>query len=175
MFWDSGIPREALQLVCCEDGEPIETLSGHPDVDTIIFTGGTHTALKMLDKRSDAELSAETGGKNATIVTALADRDQAVEHVIHSAFSHSEQKCSATSLLVLEREVYDDETFRRQLLDAIQTLKVCSVWNFSNKMGPLIREPMADFRKGLETLEDDGSWALPPKCDEKIQNFGIRQ
>jgi len=165
-FWDAGIPREALQLVCCEDGEPIQTLSGHPDVDTIIFTGGTHTALKMLEKRPDAELSAETGGKNATIVTALADRDQAVEHVIHSAFSHSGQKCSATSLLVLEREVYDDETFRRQLLDAIQTLKVGSVWNFSNKMGPLIREPMADFRKGLETLEDDESWALPPKCDE---------
>ena len=165
-FWDAGIPREALQLVCCEDGEPIQTLSGHPDVDTIIFTGGTHTALKMLEKRPDAELSAETGGKNATIVTALADRDQAVEHVLHSAFSHSGQKCSATSLLVLEREVYDDETFRRQLLDAIQTLKVGSVWNFSNKMGPLIREPMADFRKGLETLEDDESWALPPKCDE---------
>jgi RHH-type proline utilization regulon transcriptional repressor/proline dehydrogenase/delta 1-pyrroline-5-carboxylate dehydrogenase len=165
-FWDAGIPREALQLVCCEDGEPIQTLSGHPDVDTIIFTGGTHTALNMLKKRPDAELSAETGGKNATIVTALADRDQAVEHVLHSAFSHSGQKCSATSLLVLEREVYDDETFRRQLLDAIQTLKVGSVWNFSNKMGPLIREPMADFRKGLETLEDDESWALPPKCDE---------
>ena len=165
-FWDAGIPREALQLVCCEDGEPIQTLSGHPDVDTIIFTGGTHTALKMLEKRPDTELSAETGGKNATIVTALADRDQAVEHVLHSAFSHSGQKCSATSLLVLEREVYDDETFRRQLLDAIQTLKVGSVWNFSNKMGPLIREPMTAFRKGLETLEDDESWALPPKCDE---------
>ena len=26
-FWDAGIPREALQLVCCEDGEPIQTLS----------------------------------------------------------------------------------------------------------------------------------------------------
>jgi len=165
-FWDSGIPREALQLVSCEDGEPIQTLSGHPDVDAIIFTGGTQTALKLLEKRPDAELSAETGGKNATIVTTMADRDQAIEHVLHSAFSHSGQKCSATSLLVLEREVYEDPTFRKQLLDAIQTLKVGSVWNFSNKMGPLIREPMADFRKGLETLEDDESWALPPKCDE---------
>ena len=37
-FWDAGIPREALQLVCCENGEPIQTLSGHPDVDAIIFT-----------------------------------------------------------------------------------------------------------------------------------------
>ena len=80
-FWEAGIPREALQLVCCEDGEPIQTLSGHPDVDAIIFTGGTQTALKLLEKRPDAELSAETGGKNATIVTAMADRDQTIEHV----------------------------------------------------------------------------------------------
>ena len=165
-FWDAGIPREALQLVCCEDGEPIQTLSGHPDVDAIIFTGGTQTALKLLEKRPDAELSAETGGKNATIVTAMADRDQTIEHVLHSAFSHSGQKCSATSLLVLEREVYEDETFRKQLLDAIETLKVGSVWNFSNKMGPLIRQPLADLRKGLETLDTGESWALAPKSDE---------
>ena len=165
-FWDAGIPREALQLVTCEDGEPIQTLSGHPDVDAIIFTGGTQTALKLLENRPDAELSAETGGKNATIVTAMADRDQTIEHVLHSAFSHSGQKCSATSLLVLEAEVYEDETFRKQLLDAIQTLKVGSVWNFSNKMGPLIREPLADLQTGLETLEPGESWALQAKCDD---------
>jgi RHH-type proline utilization regulon transcriptional repressor/proline dehydrogenase/delta 1-pyrroline-5-carboxylate dehydrogenase len=66
----------------------------------------------------------------------------------------------------LEREVYEDETFRKQLLDAIETLKVGSVWNFSNKMGPLIRQPLADLRKGLETLDTGESWALAPKSDE---------
>ena len=50
--------------------------------------------------------------ENATIVTALSDRDQAIKNVLHSAFSHSGQKCSATSLLVLESEVYHDARFR---------------------------------------------------------------
>ena len=163
-FWDAGIPQEALQLVTCEDGETVRSLSGHPDVDAIIFTGGTRTALKLLETRPDVELSAETGGKNATIVTAMADRDQAVGHVLHSAFSHSGQKCSATSLLVLEKEVYHDATFKKQLLDAIRTLKVGSVWDFSNKLGPLIRKPLENLRMGLETLEPGESWALPPKC-----------
>ncbi len=176
-FWDAGIPPEVLQLVTCEDGEPVMALSGHPDVDAIIFTGGTQTALKLLESRPDVELSAETGGKNATIVTAMADRDQAVEHILHSAFSHSGQKCSATSLLVLEKEVYHDATFRKQLLDAIQTLKIGSVWNFANKLGPLIREPLEHFCKGLETLEAGESWALPPKCDEhnpKLWNPSVK-
>ena len=74
-------------------------------------------------------LLAETGGKNATIVTALADREQAIKHVLHSAFSHSGQKCSATSLLILEEEVYDDPEFRRALCDAVRSLQVGSAWD----------------------------------------------
>jgi acyl-CoA reductase-like NAD-dependent aldehyde dehydrogenase len=83
-------------------------------VDFIILTGGTETGLRILKERPDAFLAAETGGKNATIVTALSDREQAIGNVITSAFSNSGQKCSATSLLILEREVYDDPKFRRQ-------------------------------------------------------------
>ncbi len=165
-FWDAGIPRDALQVITCEDGKPIETLSAHPDVNAVIFTGGTKTALKLLENRPDVALSAETGGKNATIVTAMADRDQAVEHVLHSVFSYSGQKCSATSLLILESEVYEDTIFRKQLLDAIKTLQVGSVWDFSNKMGPLIREPMENLKRGLENLDDGESWALKSKCDK---------
>ena len=55
----------------------------------------------MLSDKPTLHLFAETGGKDATIVTALSDRDQAIKHVLHSAFSHAGQKCSATSLLLL--------------------------------------------------------------------------
>ena len=84
----------------------------HDAVDTVILTGGTETALRMLAAKPSMHLMAETGGKNATIVTSLADRDLAIKNVLHSAFSHSGQKCSATSLLILEGEVYHDEKFR---------------------------------------------------------------
>ena len=67
----------------------------------------------MLAAKPTMHLLAETGGKNATIVTALADRDLAIKNVLHSAFSHSGQKCSATSLLILESEVYHDPQISR--------------------------------------------------------------
>ena len=107
----------------------------------MILTGGTETALTMLRDNPRLHLFAETGGKNATIVTALSDRDQAIKHVLHSAFSHAGQKCSATSLLLLEAEVYDDPEFRRALCDAVQSLAVGSAWELETKMGPLIRPP----------------------------------
>ncbi len=36
------------------------------------------------------------------IITALSDHDLAIKDLIHSAFGHSGQKCSAASLAILE-------------------------------------------------------------------------
>ena len=125
----------------CDGGRVGSRLVTHSDVDFVILTGGTETGLAMLIEKPAMLLSAETGGKNATIITAMADRDQAIKNVIHSAFGNGGQKCSATSLLILEKEIYDDENFKRQLADAAQSFKTGSCWDFANKMGPLIRPP----------------------------------
>ena len=60
------------------------------------------------------DLIAETGGKNTIVVTGLSDRDLAIKDIIHSAFGHAGQKCSACSLVILEAEVYDDKGFEPQ-------------------------------------------------------------
>jgi RHH-type proline utilization regulon transcriptional repressor/proline dehydrogenase/delta 1-pyrroline-5-carboxylate dehydrogenase len=106
---------------------------------------------------------AETGGKDATIVTALADRDQAIKHVLHSAFSHSGQKCSATSLLILEAEVYDDPAFKAALCDAVESLPVGPAWERRTRVGPLIRPPRGVLDRGLKELEPGEHWAVIPK------------
>jgi RHH-type proline utilization regulon transcriptional repressor/proline dehydrogenase/delta 1-pyrroline-5-carboxylate dehydrogenase len=117
----------------------------------------------MLKQRPDCPLFAETGGKNATIVTALADRDQAIKNILQSAFSHSGQKCSATSLLLLEEEVYEDQSFRDSLCDAVASLPVGSAWDLRTKVGPLIRPPRGELERGLKELEPGESWALLPE------------
>ncbi|MFZ0242434.1 MAG: bifunctional proline dehydrogenase/L-glutamate gamma-semialdehyde dehydrogenase [Desulfobacterales bacterium] len=162
-FWQAGVSRRSLQFLPCSGGSTGVELISHPDVDFVILTGGTQTGLDMLAARPDLYLSAETGGKNATIVTAMSDRDQAIKNVLHSAFSNCGQKCSATSLLILEKEVYLDPNFKRQLVDAAASLPVGSAWDFQNKMGPLIRPPTGALKRGLESLEPGESWALKPR------------
>ena len=95
--------------------------------------------------------------------SALADREQAIKHVIHSAFSHSGQKCSATSLLLLEAEIYDDPGFKRMFCDAVESLPVGSAAELSTRVGPLIRPPAGVLERGLTLLEDGESWAVQPK------------
>lgn len=162
-FWKAGIPRDALQMIPCDDEVAEAGLVTNTSVDTVVLTGGTATAQRMLSVRPGLHLLAETGGKNATIVTAMADRDQAIKHVIHSAFGHSGQKCSATSLLLLEQEVFDDSQFRDALADAVESLQVGSAWELSTKMGPLISAPGQALNRGIKTLEDDESWLVVPE------------
>lgn len=162
-FWRAGVPTGALQFLPCPGSGAGARLVAHPEVDAVILTGGTDTALRMLKARPGLRLFAETGGKNATIVTALSDRELAIKHVVHSAFSHSGQKCSATSLLLLEAEVYDDPAFKRMLCDAVKSLPVGSAWDLPTRIGPLIRPPSGDLETALKTLEPGESWALLPR------------
>ncbi|MCC6623158.1 MAG: proline dehydrogenase family protein [Deltaproteobacteria bacterium] len=163
--WDAGVPRTHLQLLPCRN-EPVGSLLvTHPGVDFVILTGATATARRFLDLRPDLHLIAETGGKNALIVTEMADHDLAIKHALHAAFSHAGQKCSATSLLVLEAALYDDEAFRIRLRDAVLSLPVGSAWELGNKVTPLIRPPRGDLAWALATLEPGEEWLVPPTCD----------
>ncbi len=137
----------------------------------MIFTGGTATAFHLLGLKPSMRLFAETGGKNAMIVTAMADRDLAIKHVVQSAFGHGGQKCSATSLLILEGEIYDDEGFRRLLCDAVESLAVGSAWNPATKVGPLIRPPAPKLRAALKELEPGESWGVMPRQLEDNPNL----
>ncbi|MEX2315820.1 MAG: proline dehydrogenase family protein [Pirellulales bacterium] len=162
-LWRAGVPKTALQFAPASGGTVGQRLVTHDDVDAVILTGGTETAARMLSAKPTIHLLAETGGKNATIVTALSDRDQAIKNVLHSAFSHSGQKCSATSLLILESEVYHDPRFREQFRDAVESLQVGSAWELSTKIGPLIRPPSGALETSLKELEPGEEWAVMPR------------
>jgi RHH-type proline utilization regulon transcriptional repressor/proline dehydrogenase/delta 1-pyrroline-5-carboxylate dehydrogenase len=162
-FWRAGVPRTALEFAPCSGATVGRELVSHHAVDAVILTGGTETALDMLKHKPTMRLLAETGGKNATIVTALSDRDLAIKNVLHSAFTHSGQKCSATSLLILEEEVYHDARFRLALVDAVESLAVGSAWDLATKIGPLIRPPRGVLERGLKELEPGESWAVRPR------------
>jgi RHH-type proline utilization regulon transcriptional repressor/proline dehydrogenase/delta 1-pyrroline-5-carboxylate dehydrogenase len=162
-FWRAGVPRTVLQFAPCSGGTVGQRLVSHDDVNAVILTGGTSTAVQMLSNKPTMNLLAETGGKNATVITALSDRDQAIKNVLHSAFSHSGQKCSATSLLVLESEVYHDARFRATLCDAVESLRVGSAWDLQTKVGPLIRPPSGVLETGLKELEPGEEWAVMPR------------
>ena len=163
-FWDAGVPKDALQFIPSFNSAVAMELTKSKSLEMIVFTGGTNTALSIINSNPLVKIAAETGGKNFTIVTKFADKDQAIKNVIHSAFSNSGQKCSATSVLALEKEIYEDEKFLHTLTDAVRSLTVDVAWNFKTKVNPLIRKPLPDLEYALTQLESHERWLVKPQC-----------
>jgi RHH-type proline utilization regulon transcriptional repressor/proline dehydrogenase/delta 1-pyrroline-5-carboxylate dehydrogenase len=162
-LWAAGIPREVVQFLPCPDDEIGRGLVTDPRVGGVILTGSLQTARLFLGWRPDLTLFAETSGKNAIVVTALADRDQAIRDLVRSAFGHNGQKCSAASLAICEAEVYDDPDFRRQLRDAAASLAVGSAWELTSRITPLTQPPGAALQRALTRLDEGEEWLLEPK------------
>jgi len=164
ILWEAGIPKTALQLVFCED-EVASLLVEDRRVNSVILTGATDTARLFQHLCPGLRLHAETGGKNALIVTAMSDRDLAIKDIVLSAFGHAGQKCSAASLLILEAEVYDDAAFMETLKDAVQSLPVGKAWDLRNVVTPLIHPPSGALKRAIESLEPGETWLVEPHLD----------
>ena len=170
---DAGVPADVLQLVRPTEGGVGRALVSHPDVDRVILTGASETAMLFKSFRADLPIAAETSGKNALVITPSADRDLAVADLVASAFGHAGQKCSAASLGILVGSVADSRRFRDQLIDAASSLIVG--WPASGpqgadrtqehaaSMGPLTIEPEDKLLRALTTLEPGEEWLLEPQ------------
>ncbi|MFK7770086.1 MAG: proline dehydrogenase family protein [Mariniblastus sp.] len=176
-LWEAGVPKDALQFTPTVDGETGKALVSDQRVASVILTGSIFTAQLFQSWRPSLQLYAETSGKNALIITAAADMDLAVKDLVRGAFGHAGQKCSATSLGLVEKEVYDSPKFIQQLKDAAESLTIGGSWNASALVTPVIRQPDKYLEQGLTQLDEGETWLIEPKMIDNNPNHwspGIR-
>src|SRR5439155_2867838 len=130
IFQEIGVPPGVVNFLPGVGEEIGPTLVDHPDVALIAFTGSRGVGLSINRQAAETppgqdhvkRVIAEMGGKNAIIVDADADLDEAVKGVVESAFHYAGQKCSACSRAVVLDPIYDQ--FRDRLIEATRSLKV---------------------------------------------------
>jgi RHH-type proline utilization regulon transcriptional repressor/proline dehydrogenase/delta 1-pyrroline-5-carboxylate dehydrogenase len=113
-------------------------------VSFVVFTGSKDVGLAVNaaaaqhqpGQRQVKRVVAEMGGKNAVVVDADADLDQAVPAVVRSAFAYAGQKCSAASRLIVVEPVFDELT--RRLSGAVAELAIGHPRHMATDVGPLI-------------------------------------
>ncbi len=166
----AGVSRDVLQVVRVAENEAGQALVAHADVDTVILTGASDTARLFAGWRADRDpktggsrVYGETSGKNSLIITPAADLDLAVADLVKSAFGHAGQKCSAASLAILVGSVGSSERFRRQLVDAVRSLRVGWPGDIGATMGPVIEPPSGKLLRALTTLEEGETWLVEPR------------
>jgi 1-pyrroline-5-carboxylate dehydrogenase len=158
----AGIPAGAFQVITGPGKIIGEALSHHPDVGGITFTGSYEVGMNIYRTfAADTPKPAvcEMGGKNPTIVTATADLDEAAEGVMRAAFGFSGQKCSATSRVYVEREVYD--RFVDKLVEKTSAIKVGNPLEPDIYMGPVIDQSVVRrFEESVREVEESGGKVL---------------
>jgi RHH-type proline utilization regulon transcriptional repressor/proline dehydrogenase/delta 1-pyrroline-5-carboxylate dehydrogenase len=159
----AGVAEPALQVVLSPEGEVGRRLVTHPDVARVLLTGSIETAQLFAGWRPDLEVLAETSGKNALIITPSADVDLAVADLVRSAFGHAGQKCSAASLAILVGSAGTSDRLRRQLADAVTSLRVGWSDDLGTTMGPLVEPAAGKLLRALTELDEGEAWLVRPR------------
>ena len=132
-----------------------EFLTRHPQVDAITFTGETTTGAAIMKAASDGmrDVSFELGGKNAGIVFADCDFDEAVNGLFRSAFLNTGQVCLGTERVYVERPIF--ERFVQALKAKAEAVKYGRPDDPNANYGPLIsqehrRKVLSYYAKAVE-------------------------
>ena len=107
---EAGYPAGSVNLLLGGGPAVGPTLTTHPAVDLVSFTGGLETGRAIV--RSGAETVKRTlvelGGKNPQVVFADVDLATVVDVVLTGVFLHAGQVCSAGTRLVVEDSIADE-------------------------------------------------------------------
>lgn len=173
-----GAPSDVLHF-CPAPGETTgATLVRDPRVNVIAFTGSKAVGLNIVEaagitpeEQSHVKrVVCEMGGKNAIIVDASADLDEAVLGVRHSAFGFQGQKCSACSrCIVVDPEGPDGQRmklFLERLGESTKTLVLGAPDDPNTDVSPVIdAEAAANIRRAIESARSEGLTELVGEKD----------
>ena len=134
----AGLPPGVFNLVVGRGSQVGPGLIESTHVKAVSFTGsnavGTRLAAQCVERGIKYQL--EMGGKNPLVVLEDADLDKAVELTIAGAMLSAGQKCTATSRVIVHRDVARD--FLDRLAARAAALKVGDGMKPDTYMGPLV-------------------------------------
>jgi alpha-ketoglutaric semialdehyde dehydrogenase len=161
VFEDAGLPPGVFNMVLGPGSSVGGSLSTHPDVKIVSFTGSTEIGYKMYSEaaKTGKKVSLELGGKNAIIVMDDANLDLAVENILWSAFGTTGQRCTATSRLIVQKGI--KPKLVEALYERTKSLKLGDGLDESVDVGPVISASARDgIHEYVQIGQNEGAKAL---------------
>jgi alpha-ketoglutaric semialdehyde dehydrogenase len=137
---EAGVPPGVVNLIHGRGEEVGAELVRHRDVQLVSFTGSAAVGREIASVcgQNLKRVSLELGGKNAQVVMEDADLDLAAEGALWGAFGTTGQRCTATSRLIVHRQVAKRLT--DMLVERARLLKIGNGLDESIDVGPLINQ-----------------------------------
>jgi len=157
MIDEVGFPAGVFNMVNGDGVGVGSTLSSHPDIDMVSFTGSTRAGSLITKAAADTvkRVSLELGGKGANIIFADAD-EKAVTRGVRHCFQNTGQSCNAPTRMIVERSIYD-----QAVQTAAEAAKNTAVGLASEKgrhIGPAVSEMQYDkIQELIQVGIDEGA------------------
>ena len=111
----AGVPAGVVNFMTGSGAEVGDVVVDHPRTRYVAFTGSKEIGLRINERAAKHQegqiwikrVVAEMGGKDAIIVDADTNLDEAATGVVQSAFGFQGQKCSACSRAIIHADVYE--------------------------------------------------------------------
>lgn len=134
----AGIPEDVFQVLPGKGSVVGQRFVAHPLVRKVVFTGSTEVGKQIMAgcAAQVKRVTLELGGKNANLVFADADLEQAAATAPYGVFDNAGQDCCARSRILVERHVFD--RFMELLEPAVRGVVVGDPGDEKTEMGPLI-------------------------------------
>ncbi|MCE8037471.1 MULTISPECIES: CoA-acylating methylmalonate-semialdehyde dehydrogenase [unclassified Halomonas] len=148
---EAGVPAGVLNVV---HGGPdvANQICDHPDIKALSFIGSTNVGTHIYRRASEAgkRVQSMMGAKNHCVVMPDANRSQAINNLLGSAFGAAGQRCMANSVVVLVGEA---NQWLDDIVEGARNMKVGPGTQRDADLGPLV-SPAAKER--VERLIDAG-------------------
>lgn len=154
-FEQAGFPKGVINLITGRGSVIGQGLAEHPDVAAVTFTGSNSVGKQIGQTAAarGAKYQLEMGGKNPIIIANDANLDQAVAAVLSGGLKSTGQKCTCSSRVIVQSEVYNQ--FKDKLVAEVKKIKVGNGLNSDTWMGPCASEEQYNtvkyyIQKGIE-------------------------
>ena len=158
---EGGLPRGVLNIVHGYGHKVGAAITAHPQIPMISFTGGTKTGAEIAKVAAPMfkKLSLELGGKNANIIFADSNFENALKTTLHSSFANQGQICLCGSRIFVERPIY--EKFKNAFIEKAKALRVGNPANDSSKMGAIVsKQHMEKILSYIDLARHEGGTVL---------------
>jgi RHH-type proline utilization regulon transcriptional repressor/proline dehydrogenase/delta 1-pyrroline-5-carboxylate dehydrogenase len=159
---ESGVPKDLLQFLPAENGEVVQGLVTDARVKAIAEEGRLVLMPRGEGPNPEGRGAARLG-PNTVLISAAADRHQAVRDLVRSAFGQAGRSRAAVSVAIVEGEVCEDGWFLERLRDAAASLPVGTGWDLASVVTPLAGGPGCEAKRALSELDAGEAWLLKPE------------
>lgn len=154
---EAGFPKGVVNIVTGFGNDCGRTLTSHPLVSHIAFTGGPETARHVVRNSADnlAAISLELGGKSPVLVFDDADLESTCNAVIAGIFAATGQSCVAGSRLIVQRGIHD--ALVERLTTRARAIRIGDPQDMATEMGPLAtRRQLEHIQRVLDASIEAG-------------------